>query len=252
MGRMNAPSSPSPASPASTAAADGTTVVRIDFVSDVSCPWCAIGLHALEAALQRVAPGIQAEIHLHPFELNPQMVPQGEDTIEHLTRKYGRSADELRATQDMIRERGAAVGFEFRQGARSRIYNTFDAHRLLAWAETVQGDSAPAGAALALKHALLRAYFTEGLNPGDRELLAQRAAACGLDEAQARAVLASDRHADEVRERERQVSELGIHSVPAVILNQRWLISGGQPVEVFERSLREAAAAPQPESDPPA
>jgi predicted DsbA family dithiol-disulfide isomerase len=244
MGRMNAlsSSSSSPTSPA----ADAATVVRIDFVSDVSCPWCAIGLHALEAALQRVAPGIQAEIHLHPFELNPQMVPKGEDVIEHLTRKYGRSADELRATQDMIRERGAAVGFEFRQGARSRIYNTFDAHRLLAWAETVQGDSAPAGAALALKHALLRAYFTEGLNPGDRELLAQRAAACGLDEAEARAVLASDRHADEVRERERQVGELGIHSVPAVILNQRWLISGGQPVEVFERSLRDAGAAPHP------
>ena len=222
------------------------TRLRIDFVSDVSCPWCAIGLHALEQALDRVSPDIEAEIHLQPFELNPQMVAEGEDTLEHLGRKYGRSPDELRATQDMIRERGAAVGFEFRQGARSRIYNTFDAHRLLAWAETVQGDSAPAGAALALKHALLRAYFTEGLNPGDRELLAQRAAACGLDEAQARALLASDRHADEVRERERQVGELGIHSVPAVILNQRWLISGGQPVEVFERSLRDAGAAPHP------
>ena len=240
---MNAPSS-------SSLAADTPTVVRIDFVSDVSCPWCAIGLHALEQALDRVSPDIEAEIHLQPFELNPQMVAEGEDILEHLGRKYGRSPDDLRATQDMIRERGAALGFEFRQGARSRIYNTFDAHRLLAWAETVQGDSAPAGAALALKHALLRAYFTEGLNPGDRELLARRAAACGLDEAQARAVLASDRHADEVRARERQVSELGIHSVPAVILNQRWLISGGQPVEVFERSLREAAAAPHPEPNP--
>jgi predicted DsbA family dithiol-disulfide isomerase len=223
------------------------TRLRIDFVSDVSCPWCAIGLHALEQALDRVSPDIEAEIHLQPFELNPQMVAEGEDTLEHLGRKYGRSPDELRATQDMIRQRGAALGFEFRPGARSRIYNTFDAHRLLAWAETV---GAP-GAALQLKHALLSAYFTEGLNPGAHEVLLEKARAAGLDGDGAAQVLASDAYAEDVREREAFWTGHGIHSVPAVILNQRWLVSGGQPVVAFENALRQAAQA-SPAADQPA
>ena len=214
------------------------TRLRIDFVSDVSCPWCAIGLHALEQALDRVSPDIEAEIHLQPFELNPQMVAEKKNTLEHLGRKYGRSPDELRATQDMIRQRGAALGFEFRPGARSRIYNTFDAHRLLAWAETV---GAP-GAALQLKHALLSAYFTEGLNPGAHEVLLDKARAAGLDGDGAVQVLASDTYADEVREREQFYLQHGIRSVPAIIINEQHLISGGQPVEVFEQALRQLAA----------
>ena len=107
--------------------------LRIDFVSDVSCPWCAVGLGALQAALERVAPDITAELHFQPFELNPQMPAQGQDTLEHLTQKYRISAEQARANGEAIRARGAAVGFTYDPQRRSRVWNTFDAHRLLHW-----------------------------------------------------------------------------------------------------------------------
>lgn len=210
--------------------------MKIDFVSDVSCPWCAIGLNALEQALARVAPEIQATLHLQPFELNPQMPAEGQDIVEHLSAKYGIDAQQIAANSEAIRQRGASVGFEFGIGKRSRIYNTFDAHRLLHWAG-LQGETPQR----ALKHALLKAYFTDGLNPGDAEVLAQAAARAGLDEAAARAVLAGTDYSAEVREAEGFYQQQGIHSVPAVIINDRHLISGGQPVEVFERALRHIA-----------
>ena len=148
--------------------------MKIDFVSDVSCPWCAIGLSALEQALARVGPEIQATLHFQPFELNPQMAAQGQDITEHLAQKYGIDAAQIAANTEAIRQRGAAVGFEFGIGKRSRIYNTFDAHRLLHWAG-LQGG----GPQRALKHALLKAYFTDGLNPSDAGVLLLRPAPPG-------------------------------------------------------------------------
>ncbi len=129
--------------------------VRIDFVSDVSCPWCAVGLASLQQALSKLDGEVRAEIHFQPFELNPQMAAEGEDSTEHLVRKYGGNADQIEANRAMIRERGAALGFTFNMDRRSRVYNTFDAHRLLHWAELE-------GCQLALKQILLRAYFTDG------------------------------------------------------------------------------------------
>jgi predicted DsbA family dithiol-disulfide isomerase len=212
--------------------------MKIDFVSDVSCPWCAIGLHALEQALARVATdGITATLHVQPFELNPAMPPEGEDIVEHLTRKYGISAEQVAANAEAIRQRGAAVGFTFGPGQRRRIWNTFDAHRLLHHAGLVSPE-----AQRRLKHALFKAYFTDGLSPGDPDVLRQAAAAAGLDAAEVDAVLTSDRHAEAVREMEHFYQQHGIRSVPAIILNDRHLISGGQPVEVFERVLRQVAA----------
>ncbi len=211
-----------------------TTPVKIDFVSDVSCPWCVIGLRSLEAALTRVAGEVRAEIHFQPFELNPQMAAQGEDIAEHIARKYGSSAEQLARSQEMIRARGAELGFEFALGQRKRIYNTFDAHRLLYWAEGT-------GRQEALKNALFAAYFTEGRNPSDPEVLVSVATQVGLDANRARQILASDDYADEVRAREQWYLERGIHAVPAVILNERYLIQGGQPVEVFEAALRKVA-----------
>jgi len=210
--------------------------MKIDFVSDVSCPWCAIGLASLETALARIGPELQVALHFQPFELNPQMAPEGEDTIEHLSRKYGIGAAEIARNQENIRARGAAVGFTFVLGARKRVYNTFDAHRLLHWAGTL-------GAAqqLALKQALLEAYFTHGQDPSAHEVLARAAEAVGLDGAQARDILASGAYADEVRDAEQFYQERGIHSVPAVIIDDTHLISGGQPPEVFERALRQLA-----------
>lgn len=203
--------------------------VRIDFVSDVSCPWCAIGLNALQGALARLDGRVEADIHVQPFELNPDMPPGGEDTDEHLRRKYGSSPQQLERNREALRQRGAEVGFEFRR--RERVYNTFDAHRLLHWAGLE-------GRGVQLKQALLRAYFTDGADIGDHDALARVAESAGLPAARARDILASGEYADEVRADERFYIEHGINAVPAVIVNQRHLISGGQPAAVFESALR--------------
>lgn len=215
-----------------------TTPLKIDFVSDVSCPWCVIGLKSLETALQRLAGEVQAEIHFQPFELNPDMPPEGQDINEHLSQKYGSTPEQLQQTREAIRLRGAALGFEFSIGKRDRIYNTFDAHRLLHWAGL---EGAP-DTQKALKLALFSAYFTEGLSPALHEVLVQKASAVGLDPVRALAVLESGEYADEVRQEETFYTSHGINSVPAIILNDRHLISGGQPPEVFEQALRQLAA----------
>jgi len=215
-----------------------TSHLKIDFVSDVSCPWCAVGLGSLEAALRRVAPEVTAELHFQPFELNPQMPPEGQDTFEHLNQKYGSSLEQQAQAREAIRQRGAAVGFEFSAGGRPRVYNTFNAHRLLHWAELED----PAKQ-VALKKLLLKAYFTDSQNPSDPEVLVRAATEAGLDAARAREILAGDEFAAETRERERLYTDAGIHSVPAIIINDQHLISGGQPVEVFERALRQIAGA---------
>lgn len=211
-----------------------TATLKIDFVSDISCPWCAIGLHALEQAAERLQGEVALDLHFQPFELNPQMVPEGQDINEHLHEKYGATPEQSQGTRDAIAQRGAELGFTFNMDKRSRIYNTFDAHRLLHWAEEK-------GLQPQLKHALFKAYFTDGQSPGDHEVLLRVAGEVGLDVEEARAVLASDRYAAEVRERERFYQQHGIHSVPAIIVNDRHLIQGGQPVEVFEQALRQIA-----------
>ncbi|MBL0088313.1 MAG: DsbA family oxidoreductase [Ideonella sp.] len=210
--------------------------IKIDFVSDIVCPWCAIGLASLETALQRLDGVVQAEVQVQPFQLNPDMAPEGEDIIEHLARKYGMTAEQVRSNQAAIRQRGAEVGFAFSLEGRSRTWNTFDAHRLVHWA-SLQGQ------ALALKHALLTAYFTEGRNVADHSVLLDKVAAVGLDVAAARAVLDSDAHAAAVRERLDFYRGQGIGSVPSIIINDRHLIQGGQPPEVFEQALRKLATA---------
>ena len=220
-----------------------TTPLKIDFVSDISCPWCAIGLKSLDQALERVAGEISAELHFQPFELNPQMAPEGQEITEHITQKYGITPAQADANRENIRLRGEKVGFTFSKadqpgGGRSRIYNTFDAHRLLHWAGLVGADKQRA-----LKEALFKAYFTDGESPASHEVLARVAGEVGLDAVRARDILASDAYAEEVRERESFYLTQGIHSVPAVIVNDRHLISGGQPAEVFEQALRQIAAA---------
>ncbi|HET6804747.1 MAG TPA: DsbA family oxidoreductase [Frateuria sp.] len=209
--------------------------LRIDFVSDVSCPWCAIGLSALEHALERLGGTVQAQIHLQPFELNPQLSVEGEDATEHLMGKYGIGEAQVEANRAVIRERAAALGFAFNIGVGSRVYNTFDAHRLLHWAE-LQG-----GRHLALKKALLRAYFTDGEDVASHEVLVRLAGEAGLDREEARRVLESGTYAREVRAQERFFQQRGIHSVPATIVNGTHLIPGGQPPEVFEQALRDIA-----------
>ena len=209
--------------------------LTIDFVSDVVCPWCAIGLASLQQAIDRVGPAVAVQIQVQPFELNPQMAPEGEDIHEHLQRKYGSTPEQAQAAREMIRQRGEAVGFHFNMDGRTRTYNTFDAHRLLHWAHE-QGRQLP------LKQALLKAYFTDGQNPSAHEVLVAACVSVGLDAAQARSILQSDAYAAEVREQEQFFLQQGIHSVPAVIINRQYLVSGGQPPEVFEQALRQIAA----------
>ncbi|GAB3309555.1 DsbA family oxidoreductase [Luteimonas notoginsengisoli] len=213
-----------------------TPPIRIDFVSDVSCPWCAIGLQALEQAIARVG-DVPVELHFQPFELNPDMPAEGEDAIGHLTAKYGMSEAQARQNGEAIRARGAELGFRFDMDRRRHVWNTFDAHRLLHWAG-LEGQAQQR----ALKHALLVAYFGDGENVSDHDTLARLAESSGLDGARARAILASDKYADAVRERERHYTDSGISAVPSVILNNRHLVQGGQPVDVFERALRQVAA----------
>jgi predicted DsbA family dithiol-disulfide isomerase len=211
--------------------------MKIDFVSDISCPWCAIGLSALEQALANVQAEIGAELHFQPFELNPQMPPGGQDIGEHLAQKYGSTSEQQAQIRATIAQRGLDVGFSFNPSGRGRIYNTFDAHRLLHWAGLESSASQTA-----LKKALLAACHTRGQDMESHEVLLGAVAQTGLDAARAQAILASDEFAAEVRTSERFYTSQGISSVPAVIINDRHLISGGQPVAVFEQALRQIAA----------
>ncbi len=209
--------------------------MKIDFVSDIACPWCAVGLNALEIALQRIGKDIPVSLHMQPFELNPDMPVDGVDAAEYLSKKYGLGASQLAANRANIRARGDAVGFAF--GERSRVWNTFDAHRLLHWAGLQD-----AARQRALKHSLLRAYHSEGRNPASKEVLVELAQAVGLDATAAKGILESDTYTRDVRDAEQFWIKNGINSVPAVIIDDKHLIYGGQPPEVFEQALRQIAA----------
>jgi predicted DsbA family dithiol-disulfide isomerase len=167
---------------------------------------------------------------MHPFELNPQMGGDGEPIVEHLERKYGRTPAQVAQGQTDLRERGAKVGFTF--GLRTRIYNTFDAHRLLHWAG-IKGKQLP------LKRALLQTYHGEGKSTSDRDVLVEVAESVGLDAAEALAVLQSGEYANEVRSEEEKYQAMGVRSVPSIIFNNRYLLSGAQPVETFEQVIKD-------------
>lgn len=216
-----------------------TFPVSIDFVSDVVCPWCALGATALEQAIANVAGEVAVELTFKPFELNPDMPAEGEPAIKHMMRKYGRSAEEVASRNEMIVARGKAIGFHFDLEKRSHFYNTFDAHRLLHWA--VQE-----GRQVALKKILIEAYFTNGENPSDRETLVRLAGEAGLSTTRAREILASEAFALKVRELESFYLERGINSVPAMVLNGRQLVSGSLSVKEYEQILRQVARESAP------
>jgi len=211
--------------------------MKIEFVSDVACPWCAVGLASLERALERIGEDLLVELRFEPFELNPTLGPEGSDAAEYLRAKYGLSAEQLARNRENIRRRGAEVGFTF--GERTHVWNTFDAHRLLYWAGLE-------GRQRELKRALLEAYHGEGRNPGAHDVLVELAGRVGLDPARAAAILAGDSYAAEVRAREAHWQSLGVHAVPSLIVDDRHLIQGGQPPEVFEQALRRIAAERTP------
>ena len=222
-----------------------TKTLKIDFVSDVVCPWCVVGLGGLETALETLkAEGIAAEVRFQPFELNPDMAPEGETITEHIGRKYGATPEQSAANRANITARAAEAwpGFEMNMGEDSRIWNTFDAHRLLHWAGEPESGGGPEKQA-ALKKALFHIHFTEGRNLTDAGELTAAAEAAGLDRAEAAEVLASGRYVEAVREAQALWRARGINAVPAVVVEGKYLISGGQPAGVFEEALRKMAGA---------
>jgi predicted DsbA family dithiol-disulfide isomerase len=224
---------------------DGLTNLTIDIVSDVSCPWCIIGFRALKAALANLESSIVANITWQPFELNPQMPPQGQEINEHLTQKYRISQEQADQNREVIRQRGLSVGYEFGNRGGGRIYNTFDAHRLLHWVGVLEAQAteknAMKGKQTELKLAFFDLYFKDSGNPSDHAQLIDCVKAIGLDELEAKATLQSDRFTQDVRQIQQHYQRAGVQSVPAVIVNNKHLISGGQPAEVFEQALTEIA-----------
>ena len=212
--------------------------VKIDYVSDIACPWCAVGLGALEQALKNINGEFDVEIHFQPFELNPHMPEGGQDVIEHLTEKYGMPEAQIRANQKNIRDRAAAVGFEFHPEGRKHVYNTFNAHRLLHWAE-VELD---AQAQYRLKRELLGTYFTLAVSLDDHNNLIDAVKRAGLDTVRAQEVLSQNLFNAEVRARQQKYTGLGISSVPSLIINDQYLLQGAQPAEAFEQALRQVAS----------
>lgn len=208
--------------------------LRIDLVSDVACPWCAIGYRRLEQALETLDGEIDVELFWQPFELNPDMPPEGEPILEHLCRKYGKDAASMAQSQREIMAVAEELGLNFRGAQERRANNTFDAHRVLMWAAT-QNLETP------LQLALFDAYFGEAKNPSDPEVLREKAIEVGLDGDTAEAIARSDQYAEEVRAAEQRFMEAGVTAVPGFIIGGRYLIPGAQPADVLVDALRQVA-----------
>jgi predicted DsbA family dithiol-disulfide isomerase len=206
--------------------------LKIDIISDVMCPWCIIGYRQLAAALEET--GTPHEIQWHPFELNPQMPPEGQNMREHIMEKYGSTAEQSERSRQQMTELGDSLGFEFAWTEESRMHNTFNTHQLLQWANT-QGRMHD------LKQALFAAHFTEQRNLSDNAVLADVAAGIGLDRAEAEAVLEDQRFAEEVRREEQFWQQQGITGVPAVVFDRKHLVTGAQGVDNYRSILKQLA-----------
>ncbi len=211
---------------------DQAEPLRIDIVSDVVCPWCIVGYSQLARALE--ATGTPHEIHWHPFELNPDMPREGQNLSEHIMEKYGSTPEQSQENRARLTEIGAGLGIDFAFSDDMRMYNTFDLHQLLHWADSQ-------GQAHALKLALFTAYFTERRDLSDREVLVETAARLGLDRDEARAVLADQRYAAEVRREEQYWLRQGIRGVPAMVFDSKHLVTGAQGVDTYSSILQQLA-----------
>jgi predicted DsbA family dithiol-disulfide isomerase len=209
-----------------------TDPLRIDIISDVMCPWCIIGYRQLAKAL--AALGTAHEIHWHPFELNPQMPPEGQNTREHIIEKYGSTPEQSEQSRQHMAALGESLGFTFAWTDASRMHNTFNTHQLLHWAEA-QGRKHD------LKMALFTAHFSDQRNLSDDAVLADIAAEVGLDPDEALAVLDDQRFANDVRNAERFWQQQGISGVPAVVLNRKHLVTGAQGEENYTSILSQLA-----------
>ncbi|PWW01404.1 putative DsbA family dithiol-disulfide isomerase [Hoeflea marina] len=213
--------------------------LQIDIVSDVVCPWCVVGYRQLAEALTATATA--HEIHWHPFELNPQMGPEGQNLGEHIAEKYGSTREQSQQARARLTELGAAVGFPFKFSDGSRIVNTFNAHQMIHWADK-------SGRGHDLKQALFSAYFSEQRDVSDIAVLVEIAGSVGLDTAEARKVIEDQRFAEAVRQTEGFWTQQGISGVPAVIFDRKHLVSGAQGVENYTKILEQLATMRAPAS----
>ena len=213
--------------------------IKIDFVSDIACPWCAVGLGNLNKAIDELKNQANFEVHFRPFELNPKMPQGGQDAIEHLTEKYGLTTEQVLANQANIRAKALEAGFAFHPEGRKRVYNTFDAHRLIYWAAQKYDLAKQA----ALKTELLNTYFCLAVSLDDQSNLLDAVTRAGLDRQRAQTILSGDEFAKEVREEEAVYTNKGINSVPSIILNNQYLIQGAQPPASFTSAFNQIIQA---------
>lgn len=202
--------------------------MRIDIISDVMCPWCVIGYRQLAIALD--AKGVAHEIHWHPFELNPNMPPEGQDMREHVAEKYGTTPAQSDASRAQMSALGDELGFSFGFAEGFRMHNTFNTHQLLHWADG-QGRKHD------LKQALFTAHFTNGRDLSDTSVLADIAAEIGLDRTEAAAVVTDQRFASDVRQEQNFWTQQGIQGVPAVVFDRQHLVTGAQGVDRYSSIL---------------
>ncbi|MFC4291342.1 DsbA family oxidoreductase [Sphingorhabdus arenilitoris] len=212
--------------------------LRIDIVSDVVCPWCIIGYKQVEAALARRGDNLAVETWWHPFELNPDMPAEGEDVAEHIARKYGSSAEQSKANRQRLQDIGESVGFPFSYGEGRRIYNTFKAHKLLTIAANERGWKAQT----ALKLALFKAYFQDGEDVSDDQVLLDIAEGQGMDRRASAAWIADEALTQAVRTEQRQWLNENITGVPAIIFDQKFMVPGAQSAETFANVIGKVLA----------
>ena len=206
--------------------------LRIDIISDVMCPWCVIGYRQLAEAL--AANDVDHEIHWHPFELNPNMPPEGQNLRAHLIEKYRITAEQSDANRANMTAAGSDLGFVFNFGPEFRMHNTFNTHQLLHWADAQERKHD-------LKQALFHAHFTDARDLSDDAVLIEITGEIGLDRIEAAAVLADQRYAKDVREQQKFWTQQGIQGVPAVVFDRKHLVTGAQGVKNYKNMLGQLA-----------
>lgn len=210
--------------------------VQLDIISDVVCPWCIIGYKNLQQAIDELGAADKIELQWQPFELNPNMPPEGQDLREHVAEKYGSSLAESNQARINIRARGEEVGFTFNFFDEMKIVNTRDAHVLLEYAHEL-------GKQTDLKLRLFSAAFTEQKDVSNRDTLLDEIASIGLDRVTASERLDVQAYRDQVINQERQWQQAGVSAVPTVVFNRSSAMSGAQPVEAYKEVLQELLTA---------
>ena len=205
-------------------------MIRLDIFSDPVCPWCFIGKANLDRALQ-ANPDHPFQIQWHPFQLNPDLPPEGVDKRSYLEAKFGGKAP-VDAMTDRLREVARAAGVDMDPDKPARMPNTLDAHRLIHWAG-IEGLQAK------VVQGLMQGYWTEGRDIGDHATLAAIAGEAGMDSAATLRLLATNADADDISARDADARAKGVTSVPTFLIAQQYVVTGAQPPETWGKVIEE-------------